>query len=230
MVTKKKIDNFQVDATITEAPIGSPQTEQLLAILESTGQDGFKIAQMLKGAWIALTDSKNPESYVHSAHSARELMQKAPQYLPDSPVLQGSGQLNGEVKKIHQSWGKLKISYPWPKIVDKQLSEWFTEVGKFFIFFDSNYQERRKQAIFLIKALDIGRPPLPNNLIGEKAKEWMELSDYFTKVAHHGVETNLSEMDLKLNLLEKILLDLRYPRPIPIMDEIDILISEGVSK
>lgn len=59
------------------------RTLRLLELLTEKSQD---LANMLKGAWVTLNSSDNPDMLPQVAHSMRELIEKAPYKIPEVPV------------------------------------------------------------------------------------------------------------------------------------------------
>jgi hypothetical protein len=59
------------------------RTLRLLELLSEKSED---LAYMLKGAWMTLSSSDNPDMLPQVAHSMRELIEKAPLRIPEVPV------------------------------------------------------------------------------------------------------------------------------------------------
>jgi hypothetical protein len=59
------------------------RTLRLLELLSKKSED---LAQMLRGAWVTLNSSDNPDMLPQVSHSMRELVEKAPYKIPEVPV------------------------------------------------------------------------------------------------------------------------------------------------
>lgn len=220
------------EAVTDDASALSSQTLLLIGQLELKEK---RLSQMLQGAWFAAQNDRHPETATHAAHSARELMEKAPIWLPDVPVQQGTKRLTDDVRILHEAWKIIKNgSWPgdpvWEGAIDGALCSWLKQADAFFDDFAQSHQTRKEQIGEAIKALDRSRQQLPGNLIADKVRDWDKLREYFVAVAHHNKVADRGELQENLAKLEEFLLALIYPRPIPMMDEIDALISEGESQ
>lgn len=210
----------------------SPQTQQLHRVLSEKSE---LLARMLHGAWIAISNTRNPESLVQAAHSIRELMEKAPIEIPEVPVQQGSGNLTDEVRALQSAWQQIKNSKwtespPWIGEIDSTLSGWLSKADDFFNSFNENHKTRTEQLVDALSSLDQAGNPLPPALVKEKVEEWKKLRQYFLSIAHHGRTGEYDEFTNNISDLEVFLLNLLYPQPIKDIDELDALISEGESK
>jgi hypothetical protein len=204
------------------------QTRQLYVVL---AEKAPKLAQMLYGIWLGLNDVRSPETLPQVAHSARELMEKAPIYL-EVPVEQGSGTLTGNVRTLHAAWQSMRAGAwagcpPWEGAIDPALAEWLATAGDFFDGFATAHQTRAQQIQIQITSLDQSGQPLPEGILSERVRQWDGLRQYFLKVAHHNSETDVDTLRQKVGELEVFLLALLYPQPIADMDDIDELIQEG---
>ncbi|MDP4128180.1 MAG: hypothetical protein Q8912_14765 [Bacillota bacterium] len=231
MVSKN--DNLSpLKAEVPSDPLGSENTNLLVDILLNTDGEGPKIGAMLLGTWMTLYSKDNPEDLAQAAHSARELIEKAPAYLGKLDI--HTRKLGDEVEKLQKSWDQVSQVDPWPpKVVDEKVSAWLIDAGAFFDFVKKQFPSRRQQYASMVNSIDIGYPSLPKRIVEEKAALLINLRDYFNEVSHHRQTTDSRTFSERLIVLEKLLLDLRAPRPIPIFDEIDDLIlraeKEGIS-
>lgn len=57
-----------------------------LRLLELLSDSSEELANILKGAWIVLNSTGNPDMLPQVAHSMRELVEKAPYKIPEVPV------------------------------------------------------------------------------------------------------------------------------------------------
>lgn len=74
----------ELDEQITQGAISyDSRTLRLLELLSEKSED---LAHMLRGAWVTLDSSDNPDMLPQVAHSMRELVEKAPYKIPEVPV------------------------------------------------------------------------------------------------------------------------------------------------
>ena len=229
-------DNEDMDEEIAQSePASSAYDDSMLSsqTLSLRSQLDPKLSQMLQGAWFAILGARHVDSFSQAANSARELMEKAPQFIPDTPVKQGSKKLNDEVKTLHEAWKIIRAAdwsadHPWQGTnIDESLSGWLVQAETFFDDYSKSHQSRNKQIEITIAALDKSGQNLPENLMAARVKQWSNLREYFLAICHHGKDGKLDEFKAKLGELEAFLLDLIHPEPIPLLDELDALISEG---
>jgi hypothetical protein len=76
-------DSREIDGQTTQVISFDSRTLKLLELLSEKSDD---LANMLKGAWITLNSSDNPDMLPQVAHSMRELVEKAPNKIPEVPV------------------------------------------------------------------------------------------------------------------------------------------------
>jgi hypothetical protein len=192
-----------------------------------------KLAQMLRGAWFAVIGSRHEDSFSQAANSARELIEKAPQYIPEAPIEQHKYVLNEEVKALQEAWSVIRAAnwspdHPWDgKNIDPSLSSWLNKAEEFFDKYSKSHPGRRKEIEVTIQALDKSGQTLPENLMAVKVKQWIDLREYFLAICHHRKEGEIEEFRSRLEELESFLLALIHPEPIPVLEELDELITEG---
>ena len=75
--------NKRVEQISQSAISYDSRTLRLLELLSEKSED---LTHMLKGAWVALNSSDNPDMLPQVAHSMRELVEKAPYKIPEVPV------------------------------------------------------------------------------------------------------------------------------------------------
>jgi hypothetical protein len=196
-----------------------------------------RLANMHRGVFAALADTTNPDYLAQAAHSARELMEKAPLDLPDVPIEQSSGKLKDQVKELHVLWRVIKESEqwkdcpPWEGELNADLGALLIELDGFFDGFSKEHQERSLQAKLMVQRLDPAGPTLPETAMQQRIKWWMKLKGKFTGIAHHnpGASEDSDAFLKDIEELERFLLDLLAPQPVKEFSEIDQLISEGES-
>jgi hypothetical protein len=202
------------------SPSSNPYDESLLPsqTLSLANQLDPKLAQMLRGAWFAVIGSRHEDSFSQAANSARELIEKAPQYIPEAPIEQHKYVLNEEVKALQEAWSVIRAAnwspdHPWDgKNIDPSLSSWLNKAEEFFDKYSKSHPGRRKEIEVTIQALDKSGQTLPENLMA---------------ICHHRKEGEIEEFRSRLEELESFLLALIHPEPIPVLEELDELITEG---
>lgn len=221
-----------LDEQVIQTPVGfDSRTLRLLELLSAKSKE---LASMLRGAWIVLSTTDNPDVLPQAAHSIRELMEKAPIKLPEVPVQQGSNTLKSDVMALGTKWAVVaqarQSEVTWSGEIDEPLRNILNDFGVFFSEFSSKYQPRNEQNSALIQALDGSGVQIPAQLLRTKLKQWNGLRDYFLSVAHHGKpNATREEVTEAIASLEEFLLNLISPEPIPELDELDKLIAEGES-
>lgn len=73
----------EIDEQVTKTISLDARTLRLLEILSEKSED---LAYMLKGAWVTLNSTDNPDMLPQVGHSMRELIEKAPHRIPEVPV------------------------------------------------------------------------------------------------------------------------------------------------
>lgn len=223
-------DATNIDEQVSQSAFSfDPRTLSLIELLSDKSEP---LANMLKGAWIALNTPDNPDMLPQVAHSMREIMEKASIMLPNVPIEQGSNNLKNDVKALDDKWQatvqiKGNVS-EWSNEVDDSVRELLTEFGTFFEGFSIKYQPRNEQNTALIQTLDSSGGQIPNHMLSARLKQWNDLRQFFLKVAHHGkLEVTIEEVTNAIVELEEFLLNLMSPEPIPDLAGLDSLIAEG---
>ena len=203
-----------------------------LGLLELLTEKDQGLADMLKGAWVTLNTTDNPDMLPQVAHSMRELMEKAAIRLPNVPIEQGSNNLKNDVKALHEKWsvvmqGREDI-LSWSGEIDQPLLNTLNDIDTFFTGFLTKYQPRNEQSSALIQALDGSGSQMPTQILNARLKQWNGLRELFLSVAHHGKPYIAVEgLTDAIVELEDFLLNLITPEPIPDLDDLDILMAEG---
>lgn len=223
-------DSSIIDEQTTQIAVSlDSRTLRLLELLSEKSED---LANMLKGAWVALNTTDNPDVLPQVAHSVRELMEKASIKLPDVPIEQGSNNLKNDVSVLNDKWsamaqGRQEIS-TWRGEIDETLREILRDFDTFFADFSTKYQPRNEQNATLIQALDESEGQMPAHILSARLKQWNDIREFFLSAAHHGKPAvTADEVAQAVANLEEFLLDLISPEPIPDINALDILIAEG---
>lgn len=209
------------------------RTQRLLDLLSEKSESH---ADMLKGAWATLESSGNPDMIAQAAHSMRELIEKAHDYMVEAPVkIEGDG-LKSAVITLAEKWStgtqktKSISTSDWSGTVDNPFQKLLKALGDFFATFSAEHRPRKEQHKAVLRTLDGSGQPIPEAIIKARLKVWGEFDDFFKDVAHHRIEVTLSELRTKIENFEDFILDMRYPEralPIDTLDALDSIISEG---
>ncbi len=206
----------------------SRQQEALYqALVEKTPE----LARMYKGALIVLINRDNPEHLCHSAHSIRELMEKAPIHfnLPRIP----KEPLPVKVNALEEKWQPLEEHVNDNGLCNipennKTVLERFLSACKTFFTWRKTFQPRRlNKAAEMLRGFDPHEIALPEHLEKRRIKQWDNINDYFIYVAHHNKLTDYDEFISWLNKFENFFLDRLCPRAFEDHRNIDSIIEEG---
>lgn len=209
------------------------RTLRLLELLSESSDD---LADMLRGAWIALDSSGNPDMLAQVAHSMRELMEKAHDYMVEVPVkIEGNG-LKSAVISLTGKWStavqntKSISTSDWSGTIDNPFQKVLRALGEFFVTFSAEHKPRGSQHKAVLTTLDGSGQPIPEAIMKERLKLWGGLDDFFKSVAHHQKTTTSMELKAKIVALEDFILDIKYPErsvPIDTLNMLDGIIAEG---
>jgi hypothetical protein len=223
-----------IDDQITQNTVSlDSRTLRLLELLSEKSED---LANMLRGAWINLDSSGNPDMLAQVAHSMRELMEKAHDYMVEAPVkIEGNG-LKSAVISLTEKWStatqntKSISTSDWSGTVDNPFQKMLKVLGEFFATFSAEHRPRSAQHKAVLATLDGSGQPIPEAIMKERLKLWSELDDYFKDVAHHQETTTNVKLKAKIIILEDFILDIKYPErgvPIDTLNVLDSIIAEG---
>lgn len=175
-------------------PEYSPEVTALLAALAKE-KGGFGLDRMLRGAFRALKDEENPESFVHCAQSARELMEK----FEHAKHGLGKAELRDEHRenfkdrtdrhaKVWQTTKDRSKAYKkgkWRGKIDEPVEAFLTETDDFFEWFANHDLYRKNKVEAIVLRLDPMFSALSQVDQERIAREWVDLRGFFTQVAHH---------------------------------------------
>lgn len=209
------------------------RTLRLVGVLSENSEE---LSNMLRGAWITLDSSGNPDMLPQVAHSMRELMEKAHDYMVEVPVKQEGNGLKSVVISLTEKWSKATEktktinTTDWSGSVDSHFQKILKALGEFFSTFSAEHRPRGAQHKAVLETLDGSGQPVPEAITRERLRLWGELDDYFKSVAHHQKATTKELLREKIVILEDFILDIKYPEravPIDALNELDSIIAEG---
>jgi hypothetical protein len=201
--------------------LAMPRQQTLVRVLLDRNAE---IAKMYLGALAARASEGNPDSVSQACHSMRELIDNLPKYFA-IPV-EGTGAMGAKVQELRNHWGTE------PRIrdgSDERLTPSFiATLTEFFTWVDTNRPRRIEVARVTIRGLDVSERRLPEPIEQIRAREWMEIRDFFITGTHHG-KCSAEEFDSWMVVIEDFLLALTKPRTFETADTIDALVAEGES-
>lgn len=211
------------------------ETLQLIELF-SNEYSAKALADMLYGSWIALkTPNNNPEYIPQVAHSVREFIEKSEKITGTPVEIEGKG-LKVAVIELNDKWSKAKRNTKlvdtsvWSGTVDAPMQKILKALSDFFATFSATHRPRSAQHRAVLAKLDGSGQPIPETIAKERLAQWSELDTFFKDVAHHKFEVTEDVLQAKMELLEDLILDIRYPErtiPIEILRNLDSIIAEG---
>jgi|ERR1039458_6383422 hypothetical protein len=196
-----------------------PRQQTLLRVLLDKDAE---IAKMYVGAIEARGAQGNPDHVSQACHSMRELIDNVPKYFA-IPV-EGTGSMGTQVQLLREQWDRE------PRVrngSDDQLTPGFVlKLTEFFEWLQANRPKRLEVAKVTIRALDVSERRLPDPIEQIRAREWMEIRQFFITGTHHGSCT-LEEFDTWAVVFEEFILALTKPRTFETATAIDALVAEG---
>lgn len=230
-------DVNQVDSQPNEFTTKLRDETRLLMNMLSNDYRANNLTDMLHGAWVTLnTTNNNPDFLAQVAHSIREFMEKAHDYIVEAPVKQEGNGLKSAVISLTDKWTsatqntKTINTSDWSGTVDNPFQKILKALGEFFATFSAEHRPRGAQHRAVMATLDGSGQPIPEIIMKERLKLWNELDDFFKEVAHHKKTTNKEELQVKIISLEDFLLVLKYPEralPIETLNTLENIIAEG---
>lgn len=220
------------------SPISRPATlnSRQRAVLEGLVNFGPKdgprqLGEIYQGALSRLADSGAPDGAACAAHAARELMEKLAWHVnDDSPEERGS--LGDRAREIEDAYHYVVKVLP-PERARWDGLELTPEVMALIDAVEHMEQWRKSHTLSrgahasLIVDFSIGR--MPEQLRAGKRKQWIELREFFTTVAHHGsIEgkpPTLADVAERFIELEDFLYARWAPQTVRDFAEIDALIA-----
>jgi hypothetical protein len=189
------------------------------------------LGTIYEGILVRLSDTTAVDGAAYAAHGARELMEKLGWRVnDDTPEQRGSlGDRAGEIEDFYEVavrtlpperalWAGAELT---PEVVALM-----DTVAHMIEWRQSNILSRSSHATVMV---DFSIGPIPRLLRAEKRKQWMDLRDFFTKVAHHGTvdgrQQALGDVANRFRELEDFLYARWAPETVRDFAEIDTLIG-----
>jgi len=206
---------------------------------ESLFDHNFSLGKMYLGGLHAFTDSANPDRIAQSAHSFRELMEKAPEYInvPQEARKRRTGfSLRSAINTIKDFWTKAQgnsdcynSNLGWSGEIDRPLANFLMRLSEFFKKYEENRPTRNQDFIELLKRMDPSTEVLPKTVEIVIVREWGSLKDAFLKICHHRYSPTLPEFQRYIEQLEQMLIAVIVPQTVSDHEAIkqEIAILEG---
>lgn len=194
-------------------------------------------SELLAGIYLGMAHASlsknNPDYLSQAAHSARELIEKAPKELANLAINFKSGDIKEDARKWILPWNELKqktqwsSSPPWQGEIDANLASILTLIDDFSVTWKVSIAPPKDHYNKMINHLSPHIGALPSVATDKFSQEFSNLKGYFNAVCHHDVATTETMLLQRIGKLEDLLITLLNPEPIPDMDELELLIVEG---
>ncbi len=193
-----------------------------------------RLAEMYRGAIVALSNLGNPERFPQAAHSIRELLEKMPVYLGFCPRVGGVA-LAVKVNELRNVWEVAASTSPYIKgnsssSIDRTLGQYIRKSREFFEWLDADRPLRVSQVRSTLHGLDPSPRKLPPALTDLRISEWQGYQEYFVKLSHHRNQIDEDEFLSWLDALEIFLLDRLRPRTFHDQEDLLKMIEEAEGK
>lgn len=199
-----------------QLPTWRPFTDAEDGLLQALKQfeSDHDLSGILKGAIFALQIRDNPETYVHAAQSARELIEKIGWVMLGTKKKKPGRKFEAKTNRYHQRWGDTKKKSRsfrkavWQGKIDKPLCDFLGVTEDYFVWYAAVFSEAPKkendEAVFRgLDSLFTGLSEKEQKLV---IKGWQTLKEFFTNVAHHdGPPPTLEQMQDALARLVRYL-------------------------
>ncbi len=195
----------------------------------SLSEKSDSVALLYESSLRVLADNANPGRILQASHSIREMTGGLPKVL-DLPVLSEQGRMGDRVNALEPIWvgaakSKCYNQGAWAGEIDGPLGKLLGALHNFFQWWKESRPKRRDVAAGLFRSTDPSGQRLPETLEQKRVQRWLDLHDYFVRVAH-GSSTTEDEFRSALDELEQILLENFHRRPSEDFSAIDALLAE----
>lgn len=204
------------------------QQSDLGYALISLDRNGELARMYLAGVWLR-SNLGFPDGIALAAHALRELMKSLPKAL-DLPMKARAETLGNRAEALRSEWEKaIRKSgcmghQGWEGTIDAPLGSLLAALGDFVQWLVSHRPRMKGEVLDFMQTVGGVSPSVPASVRDKKAKAWMDLYDYFSACAHHGINPDIVEFEGRCQELEGFLVDHLSPRPTEDMQEIDQLI------
>ena len=202
-------------------------------IFDALYERSVELANMYMGAIAVLQQTNNPDRVTQAANSLRNLMVAAPRFMDLSAPLNerpALGDIVGAYSKKWRSCQKNSNNHSkgiWEGEIDTQLRKFLQHTEEFVSFYDQTHVTLMEKATIVVRHLEPLSEPLPDRLQKERAKQWREMYDFFTKTLHRGVIPSDKELEERAEALGRFLLTGWRPSTAADQQELQRIIEEG---
>lgn len=198
-------------------------------IHNSLAQKSQEMADLYESALRVYRDDSYSTRLISAAHLIREMTGGLPKVL-DLPVLAEQGRLGDHVNALEQIWNgaaksKCHQNGAWSGEIDGPLLKLLQALHRFFQRCKEILPKRRDAAAEMFRQADPLGLHLPETLEKKLVDRWLDLHNYFNRVAHRSSTTG-EEFTFRVEELEQILLDSLYRRPSVDLSTIDAILAE----
>ena len=179
---------------------------------------------MYLGGLHAFNESANQDWIAQSAHSFRELMEKAPEYInvPQEARKRRTGySLKSAVNTIKDVWTKAQgnsdcynSNLGWSGEIDRPLINFLKSLCQFFKEFEENRPPRGQDFTALRQRMDPSTEGLSQTTESLIRKRWIFLYNKFTTICHHRRSPEPLEYERYIDQLEQILIAVLIPQTV----------------
>jgi hypothetical protein len=198
-------------------------------VYRSLADKSEELAELYESALRILGDGKNPGRVFLAAHSIREMTGDLPKVL-DLPIPADQGRLGDKVNALEPFWrraldSKCQNEGEWAGEIDGALCRLLKALHNFFDWLQNSRPRRREVFTAVFRKTDPSGLVLPEELEKHRVERWLNLHDYFVRVAHRASTTE-EELRSQIEGLEQILQEILYPRPSEDLSAIDAILAE----
>lgn len=190
---------------------------------------GGRLAGRYLGALAAIASAHNPDRLAQAGHSLREMMDLIPETV-DVRVEALREKLGNEAAKLEGAWEAAQKSGclsdgKWQGTIDRPLERFLLAAGLFYSWKEEHQPRRRTEFGLILIELDASKKPAPKVLQSLNVEAWIEMHNYFVRIAHHRDGVDLAEFEGWLDALERTILNLLVPRTFEDFDKIDAILE-----
>ena len=205
----------------------SIQQKAVFEALIQRDSERYPLSQWYLGAIYALSNPYNPDRHSQAAQSLRELLEKLPRVIQETPMQISNPQMVQTQRELHSQISKAAERYQWEwsgKPIDSDLSKTLDAAEEYFRL--RQQPSRRELITRTVATIDPlfyqMNTDVRNRKLGELSDVWRELEAY----AHHR-SPDTETFGGIMERLEHIILDLLAPIRADNQQEIDAILQKS---
>jgi len=202
----------------------SPQQAQVFALLS---QRDARVADWYECALFQVAAGMSAARLCASAHLIRLMLNELPRFF-QMPQLMSLPTLTARLAKLEEPWlaacgSPCRTQDGWRGPIDDPVGHFLSE----YEAFSGSRAQRSKQDIAgdALRLADPAEVAMPANLVDQMAERWIELHQYFSKLAH-GSSSGADRFQENLEEVERMLRIMLGPRPSESLAAIDEILAE----